>query len=99
MQTTLGPFDGALEATGDANLAEKLLWLLKPEGFAVAYGVPPKGTQYNPRWENARVEEHQSFEQIVALLGSGELKAEAFSPQIWEFEDVVEAFESAANPG
>jgi threonine dehydrogenase-like Zn-dependent dehydrogenase len=56
-----GPVDGLLEATGDAALAEDLLNALQPDGFAMAYGVPPTGTEYHPRWQSCEVEEHLSF--------------------------------------
>jgi len=61
-EAAAGLVDGIIEATGDAALAGELLAVLKPDGFACAYGVPPTGVSYAPRWQTANVEEHLAYE-------------------------------------
>jgi 2-desacetyl-2-hydroxyethyl bacteriochlorophyllide A dehydrogenase len=88
-----GTVDGLIEATGDAPLAEKLLQILKPEGFASAYGVPPTGTDYHERWQSPQVEEHLSFAWVANLLRRGWISPAWFVSHQWEFEQVTTAFD------
>jgi threonine dehydrogenase-like Zn-dependent dehydrogenase len=87
-----GPVDGLLEATGDAALSEELLKTLRPEGFAMAYGVPPTGTSYASRWQSAQVEEHLSFAWVIDLLRRGWIKPEWFVSHEWNFHEIEAAF-------
>ena len=87
-----GPVDGLLEATGDAALAEDLLNALQPDGFAMAYGVPPTGTEYHPRWQSCEVEEHLSFPWVVDLLHRGWIQPQWFASHVWKFDEVITAF-------
>ena len=87
-----GSADGALEASGDAELAGTVLDLLKPDAFAAAYGVPPKGVKYPPRWKEAAVEEHLSYPWVAGLLQRGFVKPEWFLTHRWPLDDAVEAF-------
>lgn len=88
-----GPVSGILEATGDAPLAEQLLSVLDPQGFAVAYGVPPTGVSYSSRWQNANVEEHLSFAWVADLMARGWVKPEWFISRVWPLREAVAAFE------
>jgi threonine dehydrogenase-like Zn-dependent dehydrogenase len=88
-----GPLDGLLEATGDAAFAEQLLNALKPQGFAVAYGVPPTGTSYHTRWQSCEVEEHLSFPWVADLMKRGWVQPEWFATHLWPFDGVIKAFE------
>lgn len=90
-----GPVDGLLEATGDTPLASQLLDILRPDGFACAYGVPPSGTNYDPHWKTAIVEEHLSFEWVVDLMRRGWIQPEWFASHSWPFGKVIEAFQQA----
>lgn len=90
-----GSIDGLIEATGDTELAEHLLAVLQPRGFASAYGVPPVGTQYHPRWETAVVEEHLSFAWVADLIERGWVQTNWFISHAWEFDDVLTAFSQA----
>jgi threonine dehydrogenase-like Zn-dependent dehydrogenase len=87
-----GAVDGMIEATGDAMLAETLLAVLKPDGFASAYGVPPTGTSYHPRWTASVVEEHLSFGWVADLLVRGWVKPEWFVSHEWSMDDAPRAF-------
>jgi threonine dehydrogenase-like Zn-dependent dehydrogenase len=88
-----GPLDGLLEATGDAALSEKLLNVLKPDGFAVAYGVPPTGTNYHARWQSCEVEEHLSFPWVADLMQRGWVQPDWFASHLWDFDEVITVFQ------
>ncbi|MEN9938855.1 MAG: hypothetical protein RLZZ387_5434 [Chloroflexota bacterium] len=87
-----GPVDALIEATGDAPLAARLEGALAPDGVAVAYGVPPTGTSYGPRWSNARVEEHLSLPWVADLLARGWVRPEWFITHRWGLDEAPEAF-------
>jgi threonine dehydrogenase-like Zn-dependent dehydrogenase len=89
----LGPVDGLMEATGDAALATQVEEFLSPQGFACAYGVPPTGVHYGPRWRGAAVEEHLSLPWIIDLLRRGWVQPEWFVSHEWGFDEVLTAFE------
>jgi threonine dehydrogenase-like Zn-dependent dehydrogenase len=91
-EATGGLADGAIEATGDAGLAEQVAAAVKPDGFCSAYGVPPKGVSYGPRWVTSRVEEHESFAWVTDLLRRGWVDPEWFVTHEWPLADAVEAF-------
>lgn len=91
-----GELDGLIEATGDASLAEQMLGALAPDGFACAYGVPPKGTEYPSRWRTAIVEEHLSYGWVCGLLARGWVKPEWFVSHTWDLRDVLSAFDQTA---
>jgi threonine dehydrogenase-like Zn-dependent dehydrogenase len=87
-----GPLDGLIEATGNIQLASSLLSVLKPEGFACAYGVPTKELSYDARWETPEVEEHLSYAWVADLLIRDWIKPEWFISHEWDFGDIIEAF-------
>ncbi len=84
--------DGLIEATGDSSLASELMKLLKEEGFASAYGVPPKGIAYPSPWTTSVSEEFLSFAWVVDLIQHGWVKSEWFITHRWKFEQVIAAF-------
>jgi len=81
--------DGAIEATGDAALAKQLVPLLSPGAFAVAYGVPPTGINYDPRWKSANVQEHLSFYWVASLIERGWIKPEWFISEVVKLNDAI----------
>jgi threonine dehydrogenase-like Zn-dependent dehydrogenase len=85
--------DGLIEATGDADLAKTLLGVLRPEGFASAYGVPPTGIAYSSRWEPSPTEEHLSIPWVCDLLLRQWVKPEWFITHEWDFIEAPTAFE------
>ncbi len=87
-----GAVDGLVEATGDADLAAQLLRVLKPKGFACAYGVPPTGVQYPTQWTKAEVEEHRALPWVADLIRRGWVRADDFVTDIWRLEQAVDAF-------
>lgn len=87
-----GGADGAIEATGDAELAGLVLELLKPDAFAASYGVPPAGIKYPRRWKDATVEEHLSYPWVADLLKRGFVRPEWFLTHRWPFGAAAEAF-------
>jgi len=91
-----GPVDGILEATGDAALAGELLTVLKPDGFACAYGVPPTGVHYPARWQAAEVEEHLAYGWVADLIGRGWVNPGWFTPHEWPLAEALHAFEAVA---
>ncbi len=93
-EASLGKLDGIIEATGDVSLAETLLNVLKPDGFACAYGVPPKAISYSNRWIPAIVEEQKNYYRIADLVLQNLIKTEWFITNTWSFEQIVEAFNS-----
>lgn len=94
-----GPLGLLLEATGNAPLAEALLPALSEDGAACAYGVPPAGTRYHPRWRNATVEEHLSYAWVAGLLARGWVRPEWFASHELPFDDAVAAFAEADRGG
>jgi threonine dehydrogenase-like Zn-dependent dehydrogenase len=88
-----GSVDGLVEASGDADLAEKLLGVLGPEGFASAYGVPPTGIEYSSRWVPSPTEEHLGMPWVCDLLLRGWVKPEWFVTHEWDFGKAVSAFD------
>lgn len=90
-----GDVDGLIEATGDAVLAKELLQVLKSDGFASAYGVPPTGTTYHPRWTPSIVEEHLSLAWVADLIERGWVKPEWFVTHAWSLDEAPDAFAQA----
>ena len=91
-QAVGGLADGLIEATGDAALAGELVGLLKPGGFASAYGVPPTGTTYPAPWKPSVVEEFLSFEWVISLLRHRWIQPEWLVTHTWPFAQALEAF-------
>lgn len=87
-----GAVDIIIEATGDAALAAALEAALAADGIALAYGVPPTGTTYGPRWVTAEVEEHLSLPWVADLLSRGWVRPEWFVSHTWRFDEAPEAF-------
>lgn len=87
-----GAVDVIIEATGDASLAATLETVLAADGVALAYGVPPTGTTYGPRWTNATVEEHLSLPWVADMIHRGWVQPEWFVSHAWSLDDAVEAF-------
>ncbi|MCY3021753.1 MAG: alcohol dehydrogenase catalytic domain-containing protein [Planctomycetota bacterium] len=77
------------------KLAQELLAVLKPGGFASAYGAPAAGQAYPPGWQNAQPEEHLSLPWVAGLLARGWVKPEWFVTHTWEFAQVIEAIGQA----
>ncbi len=88
-----GTVDGLIEATGDAPLANSLLQLLKKDGFAAAYGVPPTGVSYDKRWIAPQVEEHLSLPWISDLLARQWIRSDWFVSHTWDFSEILHAFD------
>jgi threonine dehydrogenase-like Zn-dependent dehydrogenase len=91
-----GAVDVIIEATGDAALATTLEATLAADGIALAYGVPPTGTTYGPRWVTADVEEHLSLPWVADLLSRGWVRPAWFVSHTWRFDEAPEAFRSVA---
>jgi len=91
-----GLMDGMIEATGDAALAGELLSVLKPDGFASAYGVPPTGVSYAPRWQTAEVEEQLAYGWVADLIRRGWVRPDWFISHTWPLSDALHAFEAVA---
>jgi len=87
-----GAVDGLIEATGDSALASALLTILKPDGFASGYGVPPTGQTYDPRWMASIVEEHLSYAWVADLLARGWIRPEWFVSHSWTLDEAPTAF-------
>jgi len=89
-----GKADGVLEASGAVELAAKLPDLVKTGGFAIAYGVPPTGENYDPSaWQIAAVNEQRRFAWVADLLLRGWVHQSWFVTDEWPFEQVVAAFD------
>ena len=88
-----GCADGMIEATGDARLAEAILEALSPDGFASAYGVPPKGIDYSSRWKPAETAEHLTIPWVCDLILRKWVDPDWFATHEWPFEEAVEAFD------
>ena len=89
-----GPLDGAIEAVGDVALAQTLLEALKPEGFAAAYGAPPDGQAYGPRWVTMDVREHLSYAWVCDLLRRGWIDPSPFITRCGRLDEADEVLES-----
>ncbi|MDR3706674.1 MAG: zinc-binding dehydrogenase [Capsulimonadaceae bacterium] len=88
-----GKVDGVLEASGVASLALELPGLVKDGGFAVAYGVPPKGDKYDASlWRNADVNEHHRYAWVADLLLRGWVRPDWFVTREWPMADAAKAF-------
>jgi len=94
IEASSGRVDGIIEATGDASLARELAGLLRPGGFASAYGVPPTGTKYASPWTASVAEEFLSFDWVLDLIRRGWVKPGDFITHTWDFDDVIPAFEA-----
>jgi threonine dehydrogenase-like Zn-dependent dehydrogenase len=88
-----GSADGALEATGDAALANALLGVLSPGAWACAYGIPPTGRSYDARWQEPSVEEFRDTLHVHAALSQGQFDMDWWVSHHFSFEECVEAFE------
>lgn len=88
-----GPVDGLIEATGDADLANRLLGALRDDGFAAAYGVPPTGIAYDKRWANYPVEEHLSLPWVCDLIKRGWVNPDWFISHKWDLDQIQTAFD------
>lgn len=93
LRAASGPLHGLIEATGDAALADSLLPALAPDGFAIAYGVPPSGTSYDKRWTNPAVEEHLSLPWVSDLLERNWISSSWFVSHVWDFSEILHAFD------
>ena len=87
-----GAVDGLIEATGDSALASELVAILKPDGFASAYGVPPTGQTYDSRWTISKVEEHLSYPWVADLFARGWIRSEWFISHNWSLDEAPVAF-------
>lgn len=87
-----GPVDGLIEASGDAPMANRLLYALVQDGFAAAYGVPPTGISYDKRWVVPAVEEHLSLPWVADLLKRRWIDSDWFISHTWNFADSLQAF-------
>ena len=94
-----GPADGVIEAIGDVALAGPLLKLIKPGGFASAYGAPEDGKAYPPGWTTASVEEHRAYAWVADLLLRGWVRPEWFVTHTWPFSEARQAFERVREGG
>lgn len=90
-----GPVDGIIEAIGDVAFAERLLGVLKPDGFASAYGAPADGAAFPKRYTGATVDEHLSYAWVADMLARGWIDPKLFISHTWPFPEVVGAFQSA----
>lgn len=95
-ETAGGRIDGIIEATGDAALAGTLLPLVSDDGFACAYGMPPKGVSYGPRWQAAAVEEHLALDWVLDVVERGWVLPEWFLTHKWKLADADEAARQVA---
>jgi len=93
-EASVGKVDGIIEATGDASLARELAGLLRPGGFASAYGVPPTGTEYASPWAALVTEEFLSFDWVLDLIRRGSVEPEDFITHTWDFDEMISAFEA-----
>ncbi|BCW98614.1 MAG: sorbitol dehydrogenase [Armatimonadota bacterium] len=96
VQLTNGGADGAIEATGDADLAARLLDVLKPGAFASAYGVPPTGTSYPEGWVPSDVREQESYDWVCDLIIRGWIDPGKFITHTWTLDQAQEAFRLVA---
>ena len=99
LAATRGPADGVLEAIGDVALAAPLLKLIKPGGFACAYGAPEDGKAYPPGWTTASVEEHRAYAWVADLLLRGWVRPEWFVTHTWPLSEAVQAFDCVRQGG
>jgi 2-desacetyl-2-hydroxyethyl bacteriochlorophyllide A dehydrogenase len=90
-----GKVDGVIEAIGDTDFAATLLELLKPDGFAAAYGAPPDGKHFSARWVGMPVEEQRSYAWAADLIGRGVVKPSWFISHTWDrLDDAPAAFDA-----
>jgi threonine dehydrogenase-like Zn-dependent dehydrogenase len=92
LESAGGPVDGIIEAIGDVAFASKLLDVLKPGGFASAYGAPADGAAYPKSYDSAAVDEHLSYAWVADMLAGGRVDPRLFVSHTWPFADVVAAF-------
>ncbi|HEV7298469.1 MAG TPA: zinc-binding dehydrogenase [Tepidisphaeraceae bacterium] len=88
-----GRADGLIEAIGDVAFAEQLIGLLKPDGFATAYGAPPDGASFGARWTQADVREQATYAWVADLMLRRWIKREWFVTHTWPLDEAVGAFE------
>jgi threonine dehydrogenase-like Zn-dependent dehydrogenase len=85
--------DAMVDATGDVDLAGKLLSLLSPDGEAVAYGVGSIDEEFPSPWQRAKVEEHRTYHWITELYLKGMIDLNQFVTHTWQFPELLGALE------
>ncbi len=99
IQALDGPAEVIFEAIGDAAFATRLLPLLASGGAAIAYGAPPDGQTFDPRWQGAQVKEQDRYNWVIDLMRRNLLDSQEWISHRWPFDDAIEAFEAARRGG
>lgn len=93
LAATGGLADGVIEAIGDVAFSVALLKLVKPGGFASAYGAPEDGRAYPAGWSVAPVEEHLAYGWVADMLKRGWVRPEWFATHSWPLDEALKAFD------
>jgi len=88
-----GAADLAFEAIGDASFASEVLGLLHADGDAIAYGVPPNGRAFDPRWRSADVREQDRYAWVADLIRRGWVNPNWFVSHRWSPDEITGAFD------
>jgi threonine dehydrogenase-like Zn-dependent dehydrogenase len=79
-----GKADLLIEGVGDVALGFEMLSLMAEGGTAVAYGAPPDGGRYDPRWTTMNVEEQLDYAWAVDMLERQIVRPDWFVTQVWD---------------
>ncbi|HEY3330728.1 MAG TPA: zinc-binding dehydrogenase [Capsulimonadaceae bacterium] len=88
-----GQADVLFEGTGVVSVADGLASVLKPGGYALAYGVPPSGNKYADFWKSPAVNEQTRYAWVTDLMARGWIKSEWFVTHTWKFDEALQAFD------